>query len=206
MHDGSGEVAAAAQFDGAGNMTDRMAALAALVMAGSPDAPVRLEAFHDRYADDPLVIDKWLTVQATVPGAQTLDRVRALLDHPSFSMANPNRLRALVGAFMMGNPTAFNRADGAGYDFAADMILKIDPDIAQVAARLANAFRSWRMLEPGRRKKAQAALQRIAAAEHLSRDTSDIVETVPGSVTQHSRFRVPCLQNSVSSRAPRSTQ
>jgi aminopeptidase N len=101
--------------------------------------------------------------------------VRALTAHPAFSLANPNRVRALIGAFA-GNTTQFNRADGAGYDFIADTLLALDPKNPQLAARLATAFRTWRTLEPGRRAQAQAALERIMAVPSLSRDLADIVE------------------------------
>jgi aminopeptidase N len=102
--------------------------------------------------------------------------VRALTAHPAFSMSNPNRVRAVIGAFAQGNPTQFNRADGAGYDFVADTVLALDAKNPQLSARLATAFRTWRTLEDGRRGKAEAALQRIKAAPGLSRDLADIVE------------------------------
>jgi aminopeptidase N len=90
-------------------------------------------------------------------------------------MTNPNRVRSLIGSFAQGNPTQFNRADGAGYEFLADQILALDPANPQVASRMSTAFRSWRALEAGRRARAQAALQRIGAAPKLSRDVADIV-------------------------------
>ena len=121
------------------------------------------------------MIDKWFSLQAMIPRSDTLDQVRALTAHPAFSFANPNRVRALIGAFAA-NPTQFNRADGAGYDFIADNVLALDPKNPQLAARLATAFRTWRTLEQGRRGKAQAALERIKAAPNLSRDLADIVE------------------------------
>jgi aminopeptidase N len=91
-------------------------------------------------------------------------------------MTNPNRVRALIGSFAQGNQTQFNRADGLGYDFVADSVLTLDAKNAQVAARLATAFRSWRSLEPARRARAEAALRRVAASPALSRDTVDIVQ------------------------------
>src|SRR5579884_1107171 len=111
-----------------------------------------------------------VALQATIPEPATLARVRALTAHPAFSMANPNRVRALIGAFAQGNHTQFNRADGAGYDFVADIVLELDPKNPQVAARLMGAFRSWRALEPKRRARAEATLRRIAATPSLSRD------------------------------------
>jgi aminopeptidase N len=98
-----------------------------------------------------------------------------LTTHPAFSMANPNRVRSLIGAFAQGNPTQFNRVDGAGYDFVADFALALDPKNPQGAARLMGAFRSWRALEAARRARAEAALRRVAAMPALSRDVHDIV-------------------------------
>ena len=128
-----------------------------------------------RYADDPLIVDKWLALQAAIPEPATLDRVKALTAHPAFSFANPNRVRALIGAFAMANQTQFNRADGAGYDFIVDTVLALDPKNPQVAARLLSALKSWRVLEPARRALAENALRRVKAQPSLSRDVSDIV-------------------------------
>ncbi len=164
-----------AQYQNADNMTDRMAALETLALHDRPERAAALEDFYKRYADDPLIIDKWLTLQAAIPEAATLDRVRALTKHPAFSVANPNRVRALIGAFAQVNHTQFNRPDGAGYDFVADFVLALDPKNPQVAARLMGAFRSWRALEAKRRDRAEAVLRRVAAAPALSRDVHDIV-------------------------------
>ena len=140
-----------AQYQQADNMTDRMAALETLALHDRPERAAALDDFYKRYADDPLIIDKWLALQAAIPEPATLDRVRALTEHPAFSIANPNRIRALIGAFAQVNHTQFNRADGAGYDFVADFVLALDPKNPQVAARLMGAFRSWRALEAKRR-------------------------------------------------------
>ncbi len=167
---------AARQYDDADNMTDRTAALATLTLHAGPERERVLADFYARYAADALVIDKWFGLQAMTPQPDTLDKVRALTTHPAFSFANPNRVRALIGAFAQANATQFNRADGAGYDFTADNVLALDPKNPQLAARLATSFHSWRTLEQGRRDKAQAALQRIKTAPNLSRDLADIVE------------------------------
>ncbi len=164
-----------AQYQSADNMTDRMAALETLAQHDRPERRAALDDFYRRYADDPLVIDKWLALQAAIPEPATLDRVRALTKHPAFSAANPNRIRALIGSFAQVNHTQFNRSDGKGFDFVADFVLALDPKNPQVAARLMGAFRSWRALEAKRRTHAQAALRRVAAASSLSRDTHDIV-------------------------------
>jgi aminopeptidase N len=157
-------------------MTDRMAALATLSLHGGAERDRAFAGFYTRYAADALVVDKWFSLQAMFPQSATLDRVRTLTAHPAFSLANPNRVRALIGAFAQGNPTQFNRADGTGYEFIADNILVLDPKNPQLAARLATSFRTWRTLEEGRRGKAGEALARIKAASALSRDLSDIVE------------------------------
>ena len=165
----------AKQYDDADNMTDRMAALATLSLHAGPERERALGDFYARYADNALVIDKWFSLQAMIPEPDALDKVQALTGHPAFSMANPNRVRALIGAYAA-NTTQFNRADGAGYGFIADNVLALDPKNPQLAARLATAFRSWRTLEAGRRAKAQVALTGIKVAPHLSRDLADIVE------------------------------
>jgi aminopeptidase N len=163
------------QYHKADNMTDRMAALGTLSQHDGPARTEALQDFYERYQSDPLIIDKWLGLQAMIPEAGTLERVRSLTSHPAFSMNNPNRVRSLIGSFAQGNPTQFNRADGLGYEFVADSVLTLDGKNPQVASRLSTAFRSWRALESGRREKAQAALRRIAAASSLSADVNDIV-------------------------------
>ena len=167
---------AARQYQTADNMTDRFAALATLSQHGTPERSTALADFYKRYAGDALIVDKWFSLQAATPQDDTLANVRALTGHPAFSFANPNRVRALIGAFAQGNHTQFNRADGAGYEFLADTILALDPKNPQLAARLATAFRTWRTLEVGRQGKALAALRRIKATSGLSRDLSDIIE------------------------------
>jgi len=164
------------QYETANNMTDRMAALVTLSLHEVPERERALADFHARYASDALVVDKWFSLQATIPQPNTLENVRRLTAHPAFSPANPNRVRALIGAFAQGNTTQFNRADGLGYDFVADTVLALDQKNPQISARLATAFRSWRMLEAGRRMKAEAVLTRIKGAPGLSRDLADIVE------------------------------
>ncbi len=170
------------QYHHADNMTDRMAALATLSLHDVPERTRTLTDFYQRYSTDALIIDKWFSLQAMVPEAGTLDKVRELTHHPAFSFGNPNRVRALIGAFSAGNPTQFNRADGAGYDFIAETVLVLDPKNPQLAARMATVFRTWRTLEAIRRSKAEAALNRIRAESNLSRDLSDIVDralTIP---------------------------
>jgi aminopeptidase N len=167
---------AAQQYQAADNMTDRMAALSTLSLRDVPERTAALDDFYTRYGDDPLIVDKWFTLQATIPEPATLDRVKALTGHAAFSFANPNRVRALIHAFALANPKEFNRTDGAGYDFIADTVLALDRKNPQLAARLLSALKSWRMLEPGRRAVAEKALQRVAAAPAPSPDVADIVQ------------------------------
>jgi aminopeptidase N len=164
------------RFDEADNMTDRLAALAVLMQHAGDRREKALAAFHERYGSDALIIDKWLALQAAIAEPGTLDRVKALMARGDINFANPNRLRALVGSFAMNNQTQFNRKDGAGYSFLADVVLDVDAKNSQVAARLLSAFRSWRAMEPGRRAEAEAALARVAKAPTLSPDVRDIVE------------------------------
>jgi aminopeptidase N len=122
------------------------------------------------------VLDKWFQIQASIPGPQSVERVEALMRHPAFSIANPNRVRSLVGAFSTANQTGFHRADGGGYRLFTDTVLVVEKRNPQVAARLATALRSWRSLEPVRQEQARQALLRLAGAEGLSADLRDIVE------------------------------
>ena len=165
---------AAAQYRDAGNMTDRMAALGILAELDHPDRPAALDDFLDRYRGDAVVIDKWLAVQARSSLPDTLDRVRGLLDHPVFSMTNPNRVRALIGSFVMGNPVRFHAADGAGYAFLADQVLALDALNPQTAARLLTPLGRWARFDGGRQAKMKAELERILAKPDLSRDVYEI--------------------------------
>ena len=168
-----GGTLAEGQFQAADNMTDRFAALVALSFAPGDRRERALDAFYRMFEGEPLVVDKWFGLQASIPEADTPGRVKELMSHPAFSMATPNRVYALIGGFAS-NATQFNRADGAGYDLVADVVLALDPKNPQVAARMLNAFRSWRLMDSGRRCRAEAALDRIAAQPTLSPDVKDI--------------------------------
>jgi aminopeptidase N len=157
------------QFDGADNMTDRQGALGVLVSTEAPERQAALDAFYDRFHDDPLVLDKWFALQAAAQRSDTVDQVLKLAKHPDFSMTNPNRLRSLAGMFG-GNHWAFHSADGRGYTFLADMIIAADKLNPQVAARLVPAFGRWRRFEPKRSAMMKAALERIVATPGLSKD------------------------------------
>ncbi|TLP44798.1 aminopeptidase N [Cohaesibacter sp. CAU 1516] len=162
-------------YENATNMTDRFAALSSLATNRPATAEGLLADFHQRYADDALVVDKWLSLQASIPEQGTIARLRTLMKAPFFSMENPNRVRALIGAFAVNNALQFNRKDGAGFSLLADVVLEQDTVNPQTAARLANNFRSWRALEADRQTSAEHALRRIAESSMLSKDVADIV-------------------------------
>lgn len=164
-----------AQYRAADNMTDRFAALATLAELDTPERAEALADFHDRHAGDALVLNKWLGLQASSTLPDTLATVRRLLDHPAFSYGNPNKIYALVGGFA-GNALRFHAADGSGYAFIADQILRLDPRNPQVAARLLKPFGRWRRFDPDRQALMRAQLDRIAAAPDLSPDCREIVD------------------------------
>ncbi|MEB2847167.1 aminopeptidase N [Rhizobiales bacterium RZME27] len=169
---------AAEAFAKADNMTDLAQALTLLAhrFPDSTEAKDALDTFAKRFADNPLVIDKWFLIQATIPGEDALARVKALMENERFNASNPNRVRSLVGAFAFSNATGFNRADGEGYGFLATQILAIDPKNPQLAARILTSMRSWRSLESARADHARDALMEIERAPQLSTDVRDIVE------------------------------
>jgi aminopeptidase N len=164
------------QFQSANNMTDRFAALSLLTISGAKERSEALEHFEKQFADNPLVMDKWFALQASVGEDETLERVKQLMKHKAFSLSNPNRARSLIGGFAMSNPTQFNRIDGTGYQFIAETVLEIDTINPQVSARIVTAFRSWRNLESKRQTAAESALKMILNTGKLSRDLTDIVE------------------------------
>jgi aminopeptidase N len=171
-----GALLAKRQLEGATTMTNEIAALGVLAHIPGEERETALEAFYRTHADEPLVIDKWFALQATIPERGTLDRVKSLMKHKAFSFNNPNRMRSLVGSFAAMNPTQFNAEDGSGYDFVAKIVLDLDAKNPQVAARLLSAFKSWRTMEAQRRALAKAALRQVASAAGLSPDVKDIAE------------------------------
>jgi aminopeptidase N len=171
-----GALLATRQLEGASTMTDEIAALGVLGHIPGSEHENALDAFYRTHAGEPLVIDKWFALQATIPESGTLDRVKTLMKHKAFSFNNPNRMRSLAGSFAAMNPTQFNAEDGSGYDFIAGIVLELDGKNPQVAARLLSAFKSWRTMEPKRRALAKAALRHVAGAAGLSPDVKDIAE------------------------------
>ncbi|MFC4294047.1 aminopeptidase N [Novosphingobium tardum] len=165
---------AKAQFDGADNMTDRQGALMVLCGLSGPEREEALAAFHDRYAGNALVIDKWFSLQAGSLNPKALEHTKALADHPDFNLANPNRVRSLYMAFAA-NPQAFHDASGEGYRMIADLIETLDPLNSSTAARFVTPLGRWKRMEPGRSALMKAELERLAAVPTLSRDTREQV-------------------------------
>ena len=163
------------QYQQANNMTDRYGALAALVLQGAPKAADCLADFYQRFADNPLVIDKWFALQAMCSLDAPLERVRGLRNHPAFKMTNPNRVRSLIHTFCMANPAGFHQWNGGGYAFWAEAVLELDLINPQVAARLARAADRWRSFAEPYQSKMRAALEQVAANPKLSADVREVV-------------------------------
>ena len=177
---GAARSLASEHFRSADNMTDSVAGLVCLADMSGAEGRAALDSFYERWKANPLVIDKWMSIQAQSSNPATLQRIRELTGHPAFNMANPNRVRALIGAFVMGNPLRFHAADGSGYAFLADTVLKLDGVNPQVAARLCGAFETWRRFDKARQTSIRVHLGRIAAVQGLSRNVSEIVEKTLG--------------------------
>jgi aminopeptidase N len=166
---------ATAQYKAATNMTDRSAALGALASVGHKDALPLLNDFREKYCDNILVFDKWLSLNAIIPDNEALDRVKALMDDPQFNIENPNRVRSLIGGFAA-NQVQFGRQDGESFKFVANLIADIDSRTPQLAARLLTLFRSFKKYESTRRDAARSALEELKQMPKLSPDCSDILE------------------------------
>jgi aminopeptidase N len=164
-----------AQFEDAGTLTDRFAALTALIHSGAAQADAALDAFQQRVGEDLLLNDKWIGAVATRPQPGALDEVLDLLSSPHWNPRNPNRVRALLGSFARGNPAAFHRADGAGYALLFDQLPKIDALNPQVAARLLGALEAWQRFDADRRALIEAGLRGLSAQD-LSRDCGEMLE------------------------------
>jgi aminopeptidase N len=164
------------QFRSATGMTDYEAAFTSLVDLVSPETDRAIEAFYQRWREDPLVLDKWFRMQAMSTAPAAFERVVALSKYPDFNLANPNRARALLYAFAAGNPVGFHRADGKAYRFVANQILRLDAINPQVAARIVSSFNQWKRYEPGRSRLMKGELERIESVAEISKDVAEIVE------------------------------
>ncbi len=162
------------QYDHANNMTDRIAALTALVNSSAPGKVAALERFYEEFEQEALVIDKWFSLQAT---ARTTDveAVRELMKHPAFTLKNPNRARSLIFSFCNANPSQFHATDGSGYAFWAEQVIALNAINPQVAARLARSLDRWRKYAPALQEKMHAALKKVAETKGLSKDVLEVV-------------------------------
>jgi aminopeptidase N len=176
METGEGDIADTCyqQFSRGNNMTDVMAALVSLANNDCPQREQALNEFYEKWKNDSLVVDKWLGIQATSRLPGTLERVKALVDHEAFTLKNPNKIRALIGAFGHGNPSQFHDLSGEGYQFFTGKILEIDKMNPQIAARLATVYTMWRKYDEQRQTLMKQQLDSIAAEPGLSKDVYEI--------------------------------
>ena len=163
------------QFERADNMTDSQAALFMLGELNTPQRAKALAGFYEKWREDPLVLDKWFSVQAMSSDPGTLAQVRELTQHADVTLTNPNRMRSLVGAFCAGNQVRFHAADGSGYAFLGDVVMELDGINPQRAARMAGCFNQYKRFDPARQALMKTQLERIAGREGLSKDTGEIV-------------------------------
>lgn len=164
------------QFGVADNMTERLAALACLVNSPFTDeAEHALASFAERFEDDPLVMDQWFSVQAAAALPDGLERVEHLLKHPAFSIKNPNKVRAVVGAFTQNTPN-FHAIDGSGYAFLADKVIKLDALNPQMAARMLSPLTRWQRFDLHQQEMMQSQLQRVRGSGDLSADLFEVLE------------------------------
>ncbi|MBI5448181.1 MAG: aminopeptidase N [Gammaproteobacteria bacterium] len=163
------------QFERAGNMTDQFAAFSAFVNFENSFREAAIKDFYEQWRHERLVIDKWFALQAQSELPDTMARVQALTQHPDFNLKNPNRVRALVGAFVSGNPYYFHHASGEGYRFLSAMVIALDKLNPQVAARLVEALTHWRKYDVKRQTLMKAELEKIKQAPALSKDVFELV-------------------------------
>ncbi|GBC63440.1 aminopeptidase N [Desulfonema ishimotonii] len=165
----------AAQFQKADNMTDEIAALSVLSHMDCEEREPAIARFYERWQSDVLVLDKWFALQAAARLPGTLDKVKALLEHPDFSIKNPNKVRALIGAFCGMNPWRFHDASGAGYEFLADRVIELNAINPQIASRMVAVLNHWKKYDAGRQALMKTQLERIAATPDLSENVYEIV-------------------------------
>jgi aminopeptidase N len=169
-----------AHYETAGNMTDMIAGLANLTRLGGPRMQAALAHFHDRFQDDALVLDKWMSLQAMSPQPDTVTRVRALMKHPAFTLKNPNRVRSLIGAFAGGNPLRFHDRSGSGYRLLCETIVELDGINPQTAARMMTPFETWRRYGAERQALMKGELEGIARRNALSPNLYEVTSKMLG--------------------------
>lgn len=162
------------QYHAADNMTDALSAFTALVHSAYPERQALIDHFYQAWKDDTLVLDKWFAMQAIAPNENLLPEITRLLDNPSFSINNPNKVRSLIGAFT-GNLLAFHRPDGAGYKFLIDQVIQLNAINPQVAARLAGTLNNWRRYAEPYQSLMRKELERLSQQQNLASDVTEIV-------------------------------
>ncbi|MGL4591267.1 MAG: aminopeptidase N C-terminal domain-containing protein, partial [Aestuariivirga sp.] len=169
---------AQSEIAAADSMSAEIGALSALIQVAGPAREAALDGFLARHGADPLLVDKWLMLNAQCAGGDPAARIVRLTAHPAVDWRTPNRVYALISAFAAGNIAGFNAADGEGYRVVADAVITLDGINPQVAARVATGFRSFRIFESRRRQAAQDALDRILAQPALSPDCFEIASRI----------------------------
>ncbi len=165
---------AVTQLAAASCMTETMGALRPLAHSRYEEKLAALANFESRWHDDPLVLDKWFSIQASAPLEETLGELEKLMLHPQFSIKNPNRVRAVIGAFASANPTQFHRVDGSGYRFVSDQVIELNSINPMIAARLVKSFSRWRRYDKTRQTMMKTELERVLALDALSKDVYEI--------------------------------
>ncbi|VAW56552.1 Membrane alanine aminopeptidase N [hydrothermal vent metagenome] len=164
------------QYTNANNMTDQIAALRCLVHHTIEEGQQSLNAFYQQWNEDSLVIDKWFTVQATATGSNAFQKIESLLEHEAFDLAVPNRVRSLVGAFSQSNAVEFHSLSGQGYQFLADIVIKLNSTNPQIASRLLLPLIQWKKYDTTRQMMMKTQLQRISEIPDLAKDVFEITE------------------------------
>jgi aminopeptidase N len=165
----------ARRFKEADNMTDQVAALGALVSRDCAEREEALDAFYEQWKHDPLIMNKWLGLQASASLPNNVENVKALMKHPAFDVKNPNKVYSLIGGFVGGCPSNFHDASGSGYEFLGDVVLQLDAINGSVAARMVAGFTRWRKYDEKRQALMKAQLERIVNKEGLSENVYEIV-------------------------------
>jgi len=163
------------QFEAADHMSDTIGALRALADSRGPEREQAMQRFHDRWQGDDLVLEKWLSLEATADQPDVITRVRELLVHPAFDRSNPNKVRALLGAFAGGNPIHFHDPSGAGYRLLAEQTRDLDPINPQMAAYLARSLSRWRRLDRHRSELMRGEIDGLAGLSGLSGELSEVL-------------------------------
>jgi aminopeptidase N len=163
------------QYRQSDNMTDTIGAVAPLASCDCPERREILDDFYHRWQGDRQVIDKWFSLQAASSLPGTVAEIQALLVHPAFELANPNRFRSLIGVFSQRNQDRFHDPSGAGYRLLVDQLLRLIPVNPQVSARLLAPLTTWRRFEEGRGTLMRQQLQRIRCVPDLPRDVYEVV-------------------------------